>query len=100
MQDTGAAATLTVGNGNATGGNYAGVLQNGTGALSLTKTGTGTQTLSGANTYTGATTISGGTLAAAGGQRRSRLGLTQPVTLANTAGAALNLAASTTHRHP
>jgi fibronectin-binding autotransporter adhesin len=58
--------TLTVGNGNATGGSYAGVIADhnngGTGILALTKVGTGTQTLTGTNTYTGATTVTGGTL--------------------------------------
>ena len=58
------AVTLTVGNSQNLSGTYAGVIQNGAGggALSLTKSGTGTMTLSGANTYTGATLISGGTL--------------------------------------
>ena len=49
--DTGTNATLTVGNANASGGNYAGVIANntsGTGTVALTETGTGTQTLSGA----------------------------------------------------
>ncbi|MGV3663627.1 MAG: autotransporter-associated beta strand repeat-containing protein [Prosthecobacter sp.] len=57
------AATLTVGGDNTT-TTYNGVLQNGTGAgsLSLIKTGTGTQTLTGTSTYTGSTTISQGTL--------------------------------------
>ncbi len=57
-----AAATLTINS--STSDNFSGVLRDGAGggALSLTKTGTGTQTLSGTNTYTGVTTINGGTL--------------------------------------
>jgi autotransporter-associated beta strand protein len=60
--------TLTIGNGNGTGGNYAGVIANGpgTGTVALTKTGTGTIALSGSNTYTGTTTLSLGTLTLAG----------------------------------
>jgi fibronectin-binding autotransporter adhesin len=57
--------TLTIGNGNGTGGNYAGVIADhtsGTGTVALTKTGTGTITLSGGNSYTGATTVSAGVL--------------------------------------
>ncbi len=52
---------LTVGNGGA-GGSFAGAIQNGSGALSLLKTGAGTQTLAGNNTYSGGTTVSAGTL--------------------------------------
>ena len=53
---------LTVGDGNATGNTFSGVLKNTAGALALTKIGSGTQTLSGSNTYSGATTVSAGTL--------------------------------------
>ncbi|XHS77015.1 autotransporter-associated beta strand repeat-containing protein [Burkholderiaceae bacterium UC74_6] len=81
------AATLTTGGDN-TSTTYAGVIS---GSGGLVKTGTGTQTLSGTNTYTGATTINGGTLragAAAGGQA---FGNQTAITLANVAGATLDL---------
>ncbi|HUA65721.1 MAG TPA: autotransporter-associated beta strand repeat-containing protein [Alphaproteobacteria bacterium] len=54
--------TLTVGNGTAT-GNFGGIIS---GHLSLSKTGTGAQTLGGANTYTGNTSVNGGSLALTG----------------------------------
>ncbi len=60
----------------------------------LTKLGGGTLTLSGANTYTGPTTISAGTLQAGVngiGGTSSALGANSAVTLANVAGAALDL---------
>jgi autotransporter-associated beta strand protein len=59
--------TLTVGNNNGS-ATFSGIISNtifgGTsgGTVSLTKNGTGTQTLSGTNTYTGSTRINGGTL--------------------------------------
>ena len=62
--------TLAVGGGNAT-ASFSGSIDNtanypyyfgGPTYISLTKVGTGTQTLSGANTYSGATTVSSGTL--------------------------------------
>ena len=53
------AAPLTLGNNNATGGNFAGSIS---GSIALTKTGSGTQILSGNNPYTGLTTVSAGTL--------------------------------------
>ena len=66
--------TLTLGNNNATGGNFSGSIEgasttsnsgtlNSSGIIAVTKVGTGTQTLSGANTYTGSTSINAGTLA-------------------------------------
>ena len=56
------ALTLTVGNAN-TAGTYSGQIGNGAnGAISLTKSGTGTLTLSGSNSYTGLTTLKNGTL--------------------------------------
>ena len=54
------AATLTIGDNNAN-GDFGGVIYD-FGALSLVKTGNGTQILSGENTYTGATTINAGKL--------------------------------------
>ncbi len=57
--------TLTVGNGNAS-GSFAGVIQNSGGTVSLTKIGTGTETLSGPSSYDGATSITAGTVVAAG----------------------------------
>ena len=55
------AVTLTIGNNDAT-STFSGVIQNGSGTVSITKAGNGTLTLSGANTYTGTTTVSAGTL--------------------------------------
>ena len=59
------AATLTLGNGDAT-ASFGGVIQDTGAALSLVKTGSGTQTLSGTNTYEGTTTVNAGTLAVSG----------------------------------
>ena len=69
------AATLTTGGDN-TSTTFSGLVQDGTGggALSLTKTGTGTQTLTGANTYSGGTTIDGGTLSLGSGASQDALG--------------------------
>jgi autotransporter-associated beta strand protein len=59
---------LTLGNGD-TGGSFSGQIQNGSALMTLTKTGSGTQTLSGINSIggTGGTTINGGRLRAADG---------------------------------
>lgn len=59
---TGTSNTLTLGDGNATGTGFSGVIKNSNGTLSLAKIGTGTQTLSGPNAYTGTTTVNGGIL--------------------------------------
>jgi len=85
-----AAVTLTISN--TASATYSGVLSNGTGALSLTKTGAGILTLSGANTYTGLTTISVGTLklGAAGSGANTPLGTISLGTTV-TDGAALDL---------
>ena len=55
------AITFTAGGNNGS-GTYKGVIQNGSGTLAFTKTGTGAITLSGSNTFTGGVTINGGTL--------------------------------------
>jgi len=50
---------------------FSGVLENGSGTLSLTKAGAGTQVFSGTSTYSGGTTISAGTLVISGSSASS-----------------------------
>ncbi len=57
--------TLTLGGNNAT-ASFNGTIKNTAGTLSLTKVGTGTQTLAGVNSYTGLTTVSAGALTVSG----------------------------------
>ncbi len=61
QSNIGGAVTFTIGSGGA-GGSFSGSVANGSGILSLVKTGAGTQILSGNNSYSGGTTIGGGTL--------------------------------------
>ena len=73
-------------------GTFAGVIQDGTSALALTKEGTGTQTLTGACTYTGNTTVAAGILSLA----TAFLDNDSTVTFNSAAGAVLNLTHSDT----
>ncbi len=80
------AVTLTVGANNGT-GTFSGTLINGNanGTLSLTKIGSGVETLTGANTATGTTTVAGGTLlldfSTAGAPASNILASTSPLNL-------------------
>ncbi len=56
--------TLTLGDGDATGNSFTGVIKNTAGTLSVAKIGTGTQTFGGANTFTGGLFIKNGTVTA------------------------------------
>ncbi len=85
--------TLTAG-GNGASTTYSGAA---TGTGGLTKAGAGVMTLSGANTYTGATTVNAGMLRASGG---NAIADTSQVTLANTAGATLDLTNARNDRQP
>jgi len=64
---------LTIGGGDASGGNFAGAIADGTHKVNVTKTGAGTMTLSGANTYTGNTLVAAGTLALGNGASSNNL---------------------------
>jgi fibronectin-binding autotransporter adhesin len=72
--DGAAAATLTLNNPAGGDTTFSGVIEDGTSAVALTKSGAGTLTLSGANTYTGTTTISAGTLQIGNGGTTGTLG--------------------------
>jgi RHS repeat-associated protein len=67
------AVTLTVDTTNYP-GTFSGVIEDGSGTMSLAKTGAGTLTLAGANTYSGGTTISSGTLRVGSGGSSGTLG--------------------------
>lgn len=59
---TSTVTTLTINTTSTTNATYGGVIADGATGMTLTKTGTGVQTLSGANSYTGGTSVSAGTL--------------------------------------
>ena len=86
------AGAVTLTTASASDSTYAGVIQNGTGTMSLAKQGTGTLTLSGTNTFTGATTVDAGVLNI---QNANALGTTAAGTSV-TSGAALQIQGSIT----
>jgi autotransporter-associated beta strand protein len=81
--------TLTIGDGDATGLTFSGVIRDTTGTLSIVKTGGGTQTLAGANDYSGNTTVNAGTLTLGNGTTNTSLADGADVIVAG--GATLNL---------
>lgn len=92
VRSTGGAAVLTVNNDVLTSNadyTFSGVLQNGTGTLGLTKTGTKILTLSGTNTYTGVTNVSQGTLKLALGSSTNNISSSSSIHIAS--GAALDV---------
>jgi autotransporter-associated beta strand protein len=72
--------TLFIGEGNGTGGNYQGIIADGSGSTALTKNGTGTITLSGNNTFSGATFVTGGTLEIGNGGTTGSLATSSAIT--------------------
>jgi autotransporter-associated beta strand protein len=84
-------ATLTAHNGsNST---FSGVIEDGSGTVALTKTGSSDLTLTGTNTYSGGTTISAGTLQVGDGSTNGALG---SGSVANNAALVVNASGTTT----
>jgi autotransporter-associated beta strand protein len=84
-------STLSVGANNAATPSFGGVIQDGSGQVGLTKTGSGDQTLTGLNTYTGLMNINGGTLTiGSGGAINFNAVAAAGVVKLNTAGVTLN----------
>jgi fibronectin-binding autotransporter adhesin len=84
----GVGQTLRIGM-NGGSGTFSGVISNATSTTAVIKEGAGTQVFSGPNTYTGSTTINAGTIQLSGADNRLPTG--GGVTIANTAGAVLDL---------
>lgn len=96
VSTAGNTTTLTLNGSNGNVGNTAGILSNGTagGKLALVKEGTGIWTIgfaSNVGTFTGGVTISEGTLRTAASTAGQALGAANLVSLANTAGATLDI---------
>jgi autotransporter-associated beta strand protein len=88
------AATLSVGSNDGS-GTFSGSIQNGSGTVALTKTGSGTLTLTGSNTYTGTTSINNGTLALAGSSNNN---IANSATVSIATGAFLTVAGLSSSR--
>lgn len=79
---------LTLGHGDSS-AVYRGTLQDGTSAISVTKTGTGTQSLAGTNSISGTITVDGGTLVMAGNTvSAASLSIASGATFQNVSGTA------------
>lgn len=92
-----ASTTRLTTNGDDTSTSFSGVIEDGAGVVSLTKTGAGTLILSGANTFTGGTTVSNGTLRNTGtvGGVQNAAGATFVNDATGTAGAVTNAGSAT-----